>query len=117
SNSMRALSGTGVFHQDSNASSAAWTAFLTSSLVETGTSAKVSPVAGLITSCVSVEEESTHSPLIMFFIFLAVIYFLLCIVIIYFVSLLVEFHFSRISTSQPYHYLHNQLHLHFHTWE
>src|SRR5699024_574972 len=114
---MRALSGTGVFHQDSNASSAACTAFLTSSLVETGTSAKVSPVAGLITSCVSVEEEFTHSPLIQFFIFLAVIYILLCIAIIYFVSLLVEFHFSRISTSRPYHYLHTQLHLHFHTWE
>ena len=48
--------------QSGSAFIAAWTARSTSSAVDFGTSAIVSPVDGFSTSIVSPEEESAHSP-------------------------------------------------------
>ena len=58
----RARSSGGVLRQPGKASRAAWTARSTSALVESGTCASVSPVAGFVMSIRSLVSGSTHLP-------------------------------------------------------
>ena len=60
--SQRARSITDLERQVSNASRAAATACSSSSFVDSGTRARTSPVAGLVTSSCSVEADGTHLP-------------------------------------------------------
>ena len=52
----------GVRLQLGSASTAAWTALLTSCPDESGASASTCPVAGLVTASVSVAEAASHRP-------------------------------------------------------